>query len=129
MGLCSFTAHTFLNWHTLGKSSFVPPTLAGLVSQAAPLTPTDGDLGGQVCQRSSLDGVNTATKGKAPALSSLFHLILTVHLPYSITASSMTVKSLNRQNVIQHQGERQENRMGHQEGFPTSPQPSELPKG
>ena len=49
----------------------------GLVSQALQLTPTDSDPGGQVCQGSRLDGVNTATKGKAPALLPLFYLILT----------------------------------------------------
>ncbi|EPY77946.1 hypothetical protein CB1_001157001, partial [Camelus ferus] len=86
--LCSFPAHTFLAWQDPGKSSFGPP--AGKASQpAAPLTPTDGDPGGQVT--------------------------LTVHFPYSITASSMTVKPLRRQNVIQHQVAGQENRMRHQE--------------
>lgn len=99
MGFHSFTAHTFLAWHVLGKSSFGPPAKAELVSQAGPLTPTDGDPGGQMCQGNRLDGVNTATKGKAPALLSLFSLILTVHLPYSITDSSMTAKTLHRQNV------------------------------
>lgn len=68
--LCSFPAHTFLAWQDPGKSSFGPP--AGKASQpAAPLTPTDGDPGGQVCQESRLHGVNTATQGKAPALSLL----------------------------------------------------------
>lgn len=90
---------------------------------------TDGDPGGQVFQGSRLDGVNIATKGRAPALSPLFQLILTVHLPYSITASSMTVKPLHRQNVTQHQVVGQQNRMGHQAGSSTSPQPLELPKG
>lgn len=118
VGLCSFTVHPFRAWQALGRSSFGPP--AGRASQpAALLTPTDGDPGGQVCQGSRLDGVNTATGGKAPAPSPLFSSSsLTVHLPYSITASSMTVKPLHRQNVTQHQVAGQENRMGHQEVSP-----------
>lgn len=118
VGLCSFTVHPFRAWQALGRSSFGPP--AGRASQpAALLTPTDGDPGAQVCQGSRLDGVNTATEGKAPALSPLFSSSsLTVHLPYSITASSMTVKPLHRQNVTQHQVAGQENRTGHQEVSP-----------
>lgn len=70
----------------MSKSSFGSLSLEWVVGQAAPLMGTDGEPWGQVCQVSGSDGVNTATKGKAPAHSPLFQLILTAHLPYSITA-------------------------------------------
>ena len=46
---------------------------------------------------------------------SLVQLVLIVHLPYSITASSVTGRPLHRQNVTQNPVTGQENRKRHQE--------------